>query len=81
MRWTVSGNGVPVSLKKADQTTRTVIIELKGLEAAEKGYQNDGCQVGLNNLEDCAVRELRCIVHVLSQRLFLSLLVILVGSR
>ena len=58
MCWTVSGNGGPVSLKRANQTTRTIIIELKGLEAAEKGYQNDGCYVGFNNFEHYTVWEL-----------------------
>ena len=56
--------GMPVAVKEAGQSTRTVVIEWDSLEAAEKGYESDGYQAALSALDGGAIREFRYIEAV-----------------
>ena len=56
--------GIPVAVKEAGQSTRTVVIEWDSLEAAEKGYGSEGYQAALNALDGGAIREFRYIEAV-----------------
>ena len=53
--------GMPVAVKEAGQSTRTVVIEWDNLEAAEKGYESDSYQAALAALDGAAIREFRYI--------------------
>ena len=56
--------GMPVAVKEAGQSTRTVIIEWESMEAAERGYLSKGYQEALAALGDGAIREFRYVEAV-----------------
>ena len=53
--------GVPLAVKEEGQKTRTVVVEWESLEAAEAGYNSDGYQAALAELDGSAVREFRYV--------------------
>ena len=60
----ILARGMPIAVKEAGETTRTVVIEWESLEAAEKGYASDGHQAALTALDGGAIREFRYIEAV-----------------
>mgnify|MGYP001422330942 CR=1 FL=1 len=51
--------GLPVAVKEAGKTTRTVVIEWDSLVTAEAAYDSDDYQEAIAKLDGAAVREFR----------------------
>ena len=53
--------GMPVAVREAGESTRTVVIEWDSLDAANKGYDGDAYQKAITALDGGAVREFRYV--------------------